>query len=989
MKPLHLVISLALQLSTTFCFAGWNVPVINYTVADYAAGTQNWQMLTTANGWLYVANNNGLLEYDGSQWTVYGMYYGNLPRSIAKMHDDAILIGGTNDFGIFTPNAKGRMQYTSLLQSAGCNNLNFGEVWDIKLVGSQVYFFARHHIITAQMQFADSIRLTEVQILPMDSRIFCAQEVGGAIYVGTGDGLYLLSGLRMNRIHGSDAIGKYEVRGIQALDERRLLIATDLGGLYAYDGVQVTPFRTDADAFIRHNQLYALAVQGNRIAVGTVQQGIVVMEADGTHCRYISRSEGLQNNTILSMTFDALGNLWVGLDQGIDYVQLSAGRLYLHDEQVNYGVGYAVEECVEPTADTRKLEGVAQRYYLGTNQGLYIADGADHALHLVEGSMGQVWNLCRIGDALFCCHNRGLFLVEGTRLIPICTDEGFWQVRQLPDGRLLAGTYSGFRLLTNTQFSTSAGTTTAKRPDTHWQVTNVNGFDETAFRWQVDATGAIWVVAAYGIVRLDWTDATTLRQQPVQPYDGMHSWFNISRMGDKILISSNTYCRVVQPDGTLRRDTALFALLGGETFYALTYKDANDNLLYVRDRTLYIRAYSPESASYSPEYALYNGDSHFVGGFENIYETPDGYVVGLLQGFCKLQPALRKHIVSSSLPQIYLRNVTVVSQDMQVVYGESLDAACSSLPSTISTQPTAVSTKQTRVFELPYDSYVLRFACSIDQAPADNVQYAYRLLPRDKTYTPFTNQAYYECSALKEGNYTLEVICRAAVAGKAQTEVAQSWSFAILPPWYKTWWARTLWVLIVLAVNAFIGYFLYMMAERERGKALHEKQLQILQLENEKTQLRLQSKSQELTRIMHDESTKQEDLAYTSEQLDKCLHDLQMHNVKKVEERLQGLKQHIAAKSSDESIDWQRFEENFDEVNAGFCKRLTERFPWMNKQERKLCVYIYMGMLTKEMAPLLGLSTRGVEMMRYRMRCKMQLEAQANLKDYLLSLTDD
>ncbi len=111
--------------------------------------------------------------------------------------------------------------------------------------------------------------------------------------------------------------------------------------------------------------------------------------------------------------------------------------------------------------------------------------------------------------------------------------------------------------------------------------------------------------------------------------------------------------------------------------------------------------------------------------------------------------------------------------------------------------------------------------------------------------------------------------------------------------------------------------------------------------------------------------------------------------MKKVEERLNNLKQHITSKAGDESIDWQRFEENFDEVNAGFCKCLTERFPWMSKQERKLCVYIHMGMLTKEMGPMLGLSTRGVEMLRYRMRCKMDLDPQANLKDYLTKITSN
>ena len=336
MKRLHFLFLSVQILISSAVYAGWNVPVTNYAVSDYAAGTQNWQLVTTANGWLYAANNYGLLEYDGSQWRVYGMYYGNLPRSIAKVDNRAIFIGATNDFGVFTPTSTGGMRYTSLMTSE--IEPNYGEIWDIEIVGSQVYFFARHQIITALVErniesdnrstelaghTEDSLWLSEVRTIKVDSRVFCAEEVGGAIYVGTDNGLYLLTGTRMNRIHGSDILRGYEVRCIQALDAERLLIATDLGGLYVYDGTRIAPFRTDADTFIKKNQLYTFAVRGETIALGTVLQGIVAVNTDGKDCRYISRKEGLQNNTILSMTFDASDNLWVGLDQGIDYVQLA------------------------------------------------------------------------------------------------------------------------------------------------------------------------------------------------------------------------------------------------------------------------------------------------------------------------------------------------------------------------------------------------------------------------------------------------------------------------------------------------------------------------------------------------------------------------------------------------------------------------------------------------------------------------------------------
>lgn len=964
MKRFHLLILLCWLFGWTAAYAGWNVPVTNFAVSDYAAGTQNWQLLTTANNWLYAANNYGLLEYDGAEWRVYGMYYGNLPRSIANYGDRAIFIGGTNDFGVFTPTSKasstpapgttdGGLHYTSLV---GNIEPTFGEVWDIKIVGQQVYFMTRHRIIIGTCVGSDSIALTDVRTVNVESRVFCAEEAGGAVYVGTDNGLYLLSGTRMNRIHGSDILRGYELRCIHALDDNRLLIATDLGGLFVYDGAQITPFRTEADAFIRKNQLYTFAVQGEQIALGTVQQGIVVVNSDGRQCRYVSRKEGLQNNTILSMAFDHRGNLWVGLDQGIDYVQLASSRQYLSDEQTPFGTGYAA---------MRVVRNGREQHYFGTNQGLYVTDAPSQPLRLVEGSMGQVWSLCEPEGTLFCCHNRGLFVVDGKRVQALCTDEGFWKVQQLPDGRLIAGSYSGFRLL-------------EKVKGEGWRLTKVKGFDDTAFRWQVDATGAIWAVAATGVVRLEWADATSLNAKSIRPYNPQHDWFNISRLGGEIIISSRDYCRVVTASGELREDSEQFARLNGEGYYALTYRDSQGNVLYVQDGTLYMRQYNATTNRYLPAYPLYSGETDFVGGFENICELDDSYIVGTLQGFSRLvsrqQSGAKTTHPETSPAMIYLREVNLISEGGAVVYGEPLDQN--------------VRNGAAEAFVLPFGHHTLRFGCAINRVPAEHTQYAFRLLPRDKEFTPLSERSFVEYSSLREDHYTLEVICRYAEQNATATELRQSWKFTIRPPWYRTWWARTLLVLIIAAWLAGIVWFLYVLAERSKRKTLHEQQLRILQLETDKAQTRLQAKSQELTRILHEEAGRQEEIVALTEVLDKTIHDLQSHNMKKAEERLQALKQRLNDER-DDSIDWQRFEENFDEVNAGFCKRLTERYPWMSKQERKLCIYIRMGMLTKEMAPLLGLSTRGVEMMRYRMRCKMELDPQANLKDFLRTLSGE
>ena len=84
---------------------------------------------------------------------------------------------------------------------------------------------------------------------------------------------------------------------------------------------------------------------------------------------------------------------------------------------------------------------------------------------------------------------------------------------------------------------------------------------------------------------------------------------------------------------------------------------------------------------------------------------------------------------------------------------------------------------------------------------------------------------------------------------------------------------------------------------------------------------------------------------------------------------------------SDEVL--KRIEEQFDLIHNNFMKRLHEKHPELSNNERMMCAYLKMNLSTKEIAPLLNLSVRGVETIRYRLRKKFGLEREDNLTDYL------
>lgn len=55
-------------------------------------------------------------------------------------------------------------------------------------------------------------------------------------------------------------------------------------------------------------------------------------------------------------------------------------------------------------------------------------------------------------------------------------------------------------------------------------------------------------------------------------------------------------------------------------------------------------------------------------------------------------------------------------------------------------------------------------------------------------------------------------------------------------------------------------------------------------------------------------------------------------------------------------------------------------------KDKMLCAFIRMDLLSKEIAPLLNISIRGMEISRYRLRKKMGFDTNVNLSEFLHKL---
>jgi DNA-binding CsgD family transcriptional regulator len=96
----------------------------------------------------------------------------------------------------------------------------------------------------------------------------------------------------------------------------------------------------------------------------------------------------------------------------------------------------------------------------------------------------------------------------------------------------------------------------------------------------------------------------------------------------------------------------------------------------------------------------------------------------------------------------------------------------------------------------------------------------------------------------------------------------------------------------------------------------------------------------------------------------------------------------IKSLSEDDNMDqeWENFTKHFDKVHSDFVVGLKEKHPNISASELKLCAYLRMNLTTKEIAQLMNISVRGVEISRYRLRKKLGIPSEQNLFDYLINI---
>ncbi|NRF41597.1 triple tyrosine motif-containing protein [Pedobacter foliorum] len=933
------------------------VPYIqNYPKSVYLSGNQNWSIAKGKNGVMYFGNTQGLLTYDGKYWQQYEMPNRQIVRSVATGDNDIIYTGSFGEFGYWKVDNK-RLKYTSLINLIPKEYKMNDEIWKIYVDGKRIIFqsFSSLYIYNDNKISVVKIPAFFLFLHKVDKRF---------ILEALGKGLYELEGNNLIPLKNTGAPLPGSVLSILPYKNGSLLIGTSKDGLFLYDGEKYTPFNTPANAFLQTYQLNNGAkVLGKYYAYGTILNGLIIIDENGNIVQRINKSSGLQNNTVLSLYADDEQNLWTGLDNGIDRIELNSPLYFYFDKTGLFGTVYSSLIYKD-------------NIYLGTNQGLFYSPWVGNKgnsfssfdFKLIPKSQGQVWDLQMIDGQLLCGHNDGTFSVNGNTIEKVTGISGGWVIKKLNDNYLIQGTYNGLVLF-------------KKDPTGQWKFdSKIKGFDEPSRYLEQDAKGDIWVSHAYrGLYKLvlsaDFKTVTSTKYYDER--NGLPSTYgiNLFTLDNKLIYSSSegflTYDEISNKFSkytTLNKELGSFA-----TSHKIIKADYKKYWFINHGKMALVNFSQPGKIEIdSNRFSVLDG--RMVQYYENISKISDHiYLISVDDGFViynELDSLNHKKIV---LPSVLIRKVEDITDTYSIL--------------------SEVGNTDSEI-EIPFSRNNIRISYALPYYRQSSIKFQYFLKGYSKQWADWSTASQKDFTNLSAGTYTFLV--RAKINDETISKDTE-FEFTILPPFYASKWAFALYLIgIVLLLIA--GKRFYERKLKKDQQAISDKlqtekeeflkkeaeatERQIIKLQTEKLQVELAGKNRELANSAMSLVYKNELLQKLSQEMLK----LKDSNGKPLaEEQLRKIQKVIDDGMNDER-DWNLFESSFNEAHESFFKKLKANHPDLVPNDLKLCAYLHMNMSSKEMASLLNISLRGVEIRRYRLRKKLDVPHDKNLVEFLMEL---
>ena len=910
-------------------------PIVNYTVKDYSGENQNWKIDQSFEDYIYIGNNNGLLEYNGADWKIYPSSNNSIIRSV-KVINEKIFTGCYMDFGYWVKDNYGNLAYTSLVHKLPKALLNDESFWNIVQFEDYVLFqsLKRIYIYNSSDE--------SFKILEAPSKRAVLFKVGNAIYFQKSDkGIFKIENGEGLLVSDEKEVKDQEIVGAFLIDKKPLFL-TEKGEFYFFENGSISQWNISSNQILKSENIYSSSMLSDgSFILGTISNGVYHINAQGDLIQHINKEKGLFNNTVLCVFEDKDKNIWLGLDDGLSVINLDSPVNVYNDIQGIIGTVY-----------TSLI--FQDNLYVGTNQGLFYKPyNSNKKLQIVTNTQGQVWCLKVIDNTLFCGHNSGTFVVANDSAVKISDFPGTWDIKKVSANQniLIQGNYNGLSIL--------------EKANNKWKFRNkIEGFNISSRFVEFISENELIINHEYdGIFKLKLNAEFTKVENEIKfkPF-GVES--SLVTYNDKILHSSSLGVYQFQKSkNKFEKDSLLSSLLykKEDPIEGNLIIDNKNNLWGFSDRNIVFLKYDaisnkPKRIDIPVQKAFRSSNS--VSGFANLnYLKDEIYLIGNTNGFTTLNlEKLKTRDYKISINSSYKQELNAPKEQLTLIKSNKLKSNQNNLFFTFS---------------------VPEFYKNIE------VTYAHRLKGYNDEWSSWSDESNVTYENLPFGNYTFEVKAR---IGNVISENTAVYSFEIDPPFHFSNLAFVLYsiCLLLLFISIHSIYKFYhkkqtrLLVKKNQHQVTQlqlEKDKEIMKLKNEKLQNEIDSKTRELSVSTMSIIKKNEILNTIKNELADIKDDQKLKPVIK-----------IINKNLTNTGDWKMFEEAFNNADRDFLKKIKEIHSNLTPNDLRLCAYLRLNLSSKELARLLSISIKSVEIKRHRLRKKMELPHETNLVDYILSI---
>jgi AraC family chitin signaling transcriptional activator len=932
--PRYKTLFLSFLFLVKFSFVAQELPPINvFSTKDYGAENQNWAISQADNEFIYIANNQGLLEFNGARWQLYPTPNKTIMRSV-NVFGEKIFTGSYMDFGFWQKNSFGALEFSSIVKEQNITMIEDEQIWNILEIDGWILFKSLERI------YLYNLESKLIKIINAENKINTLSKVEGVIYFQERNkGVFKIENGVPKLISEHQILKENIIVDIYKKDNQ-LLFLTQEKGFYLLNDSALVPWKTASDGVLKGKTIYSAKQLKNKdFVLGTISNGVLYLNNDGSLNYQITHNSGLSNNTVLAVFEDVNNNLWLGLDNGVNCINNTSPFKMFSTKAQFLGTIYTSIVYDD-------------MLYLGTNQGLFCKKiGTDEPFDFVEKTQGQVWNLVEIDNTLFCGHDSGTFYIVNKKGIQISNSRGTWDIKQLDENTIIQGSYDGLYVL--------------KKTNAVWKVNHkIEGFNKSSRYFVIVAKDKVFVNHEYtGVFKLN-IDANFENVVKVKKDEsvGKGIYSSLIKYKDKIFYTNKkgVYSYKKKTD-VFVKDTVYSQLIDQDSFTSakLIYNPINDKLWSFSKHN--IKYLTPGKLSNKPiitSIPLIESLRKGASGYENIIHLQN-----------------KKQLIGASNGYITVDlNYVEEPKDFSISIDE--------IQSFELEQPIHKVHLSKKIALKNQENNIKIFYAVANYNKIADTKYQYQLLGQNKQWSAPLIASSMLFENMPYGDYTFKV--RGIVGGKLSKNIA-SFSFTILRPWYLSTIMLVVYVLLLLLLLFILHLGSKKYYKRQRVKLLEKAQKEselkelessqeIIKLNNEKLRSDIESKNRELATSTMNIIKKNEFLSTIKVELVNG-GDKNISNVVK-----------IIDKNLNNTDDWKMFQEAFNNADKKFLRKVKAKHPDLTPNDLRLCAYLRLNLSSKEIAPLLNISPRSVEVKRYRLRKKMALPHDSNLTNYILEI---